>query len=441
VSEHDREERSFERASLESTFDRLWPLHRSITGAGLRASLDILEETVPLRRTEVASGTRVFDWTVPKEWQVRAAYLEAPDGSRIVDVGDHTLHLVGYSVPFRGVLGREELDRHLYSLPEQPDAIPYVTSYYQPRWGFCLPHRLRTALPEGNYRVVVDTELMDGSMTLADVLLPGDSADEVLLSTYLCHPSMANNELSGPLVAAQLYRRLAAWPRRRYSYRFVFVPETIGTIAYLSLHGEALRRQLRAGYVLTCLGDRGPFTYKRSRSAPTLADRAAETVLRDLEPDARAVDFVPMGSDERQYGSPGFDLPVGSLMRTMYGHYPEYHTSLDDRRFISFEALQRSIDIYEQVCGALEANVRYRSLAPYGEPRLGDRGLYPTAMVGASNVGTAEAILWLLNLADGDHDLLAVAERSGLTLAALTGAASRLLEAGLIAAEPGSAIR
>lgn len=430
------EQRTAERASLEDTFDRLWPQLRSITGAGLRSSLDILAELIPLQRSEVPSGTQVFDWTVPPEWVVRAAYVEGPDGSRIVDVADHTLHLVGYSIPFHGTLPRAQLDEHLFSLPEQPEAIPYVTSYYRPRWGFCLPHRQRASLPDGDYRVVVDTELKPGSMTLAHCLLPGDSDEEVLLSTYLCHPSMANNELSGPLVAAYLYRRLAARTRRHYSYRFVFVPETIGAIAYLAAHGEVLKRKLCAGYVLTCLGDPGGFTYKRSRSAPNLADRAAETVLRELEPSAEVLEFAPMGSDERQYCSPGFNLPVGSLMRTMYGRYPEYHTSLDDRSFISFEALQRSVDVCEAMCDALEANRTYRNLSPYGEPRLGDRGLYPTQMVAGGNVSAGEALFWLLNLADGEHDLLAIAERSGLPLAVLSEAAVQLVQAGLIDAGP-----
>lgn len=422
-----------ERRDLEATFDRLWPLLRSLTGAGVRATHDILAEWLPLERIEVPTGTRVFDWTVPQEWVVRSATLRGPDGRTIVNVREHTLHLVGYSVPFDGVLSREELDEHLYSLPERPDAIPYVTSYYAPRWGFCLPDRVRRSLPAGSYRVEVDTELIDGSMTLSECVLPGASDREVLLSTYTCHPSMANNELSGPLVAAALYRRLAAWPARRLSYRFVFGPETIGAIAYLAMRGAHLSRQLDAGYVLTCLGDPGPFTYKRSRQGDSLADRAASYALSDM-PDVRWLDFVPLGSDERQYGSPGFDLPVGSLMRSMYGTYPEYHTSDDDKSLIRFDALQASVDAYESVCRTLDlGGARYRNTMPYGEPQLGRRGLYDDLMVAGGHVHAADALFWVLNLSDGSNDLLAIAQRSGIALEAVASAADRCVAAGLLA--------
>lgn len=424
--------RARERAELEAVFDRLWPLPRSLTGEGVRATHDILAERLPLQRHEVPSGRKVFDWTVPPEWVVRQAYVEAPDGERILDVHRNNLHLVGYSVPFTGTVSREELDDHLYSLPDRPDAIPYVTSYYAPRWGFCLPDRQRRVLASGDYRVVVDTELVQGSMTLSEAVLPGDTDEEVLLSANTCHPSLANNELSGPLVAAFLYGRLAAWPRRRLSYRFAFLPETIGAIAFLALRGEHLRRRLRAGLVLTCAGDGGALTYKRTRRHGSLTDRAAEQVLPGFGP-VRWRDFTPTGSDERQYASPGFDLPVGSLMRTMYGEYPEYHTSDDDRSLIDFDALQGSIDAAEALCRAVDVGgARYRNLAPFGEPQLGRRGLYPDLTLAAKNVGAADAIFWLLNLSDGDHDLLAIAERSGLPLEALVDAAERCAAAGLL---------
>ncbi len=426
---------------IEAVFDRLWPLLRSLTGAGARATHDILGELVPLERIEVLSGTQVFDWTVPKEWVVREAYVRAPDGRRMFDVADNNLRLVNYSIPFRGKLTRRALDAHLHSRPDLPDAIPYVTSYYEPRWGFCLSEHERQALPEGDYDVVVDTGLVDGALTISEAVLEGSSGDEVLISTYTCHPSLANNELSGPLVAAFLYRRLVAWARRRFTYRFVFAPETIGAIAYLSLRGEHLRKRLAAGYVVTCVGLDTHFTYKRSRRGDSLADSAAIAALNEIGADFRVRDFAPTGSDERQYCSPGLDLPVGSLMRGAYGDYREYHTSLDNKVLLNFRALQGSIDAYEAVCRALESmgarpaaaarvasgrqrgrDAAFENLFPYGEPQLGRRGLYPT--IGAADQKRhVEALMWVLNLSDGQHDLTAIAERSGLPLEQLRSAA------------------
>ncbi len=424
--------RRAERAWLESTFDRLWPLPRSLTGDGVRQTHDVLAETMALERIEVASGTQVFDWTVPDEWRVNDAYVVGPTGERVVDYGSSNLHLLGYSVAFRGRLTRAELDRHLYSLPERPDAVPYATSYYAPRWGFCVAQRVRDALPEGEYEVVVDTETSSGSMTLSECVLPGTSGREVLLSTYTCHPSLANNELSGPLVAAALYARLARWPTRRLGYRFVLAPETIGAITYLALRGEHLQARLDAGYVLTCLGDRAALTYKRSRQGSSLADRAAQASLPGFG-EVRWHDFSPMGSDERQYCSPGFDLPVGSVMRSMYGTYPEYHTSDDNRDFVSFDHIQASVDACEALCLTLDqGGAVYRNLLPFGEPQLGRRGLYPDLTMGPANVGAGEAIFWVLNLSDSQHDLLAISERSGVDLATLHDAAQRCLAAGLL---------
>jgi aminopeptidase-like protein len=435
---------------IEAVFDRLWPLLRSLTGAGVRATHDILDEIVPLERFEIASRTQVFDWTVPKEWVVREAYVRAPDGRRMFDVAENNLRLVNYSAPFRGTISRSELDAHLHSRPDLPDAIPYVTSYYEPRWGFCLSERERRALPEGNYDVVVDTELVDGALTLSEAVLPGASRDEVLISSYTCHPSLANNELSGPLAAAFLYRRLAAWPRRRFTYRFVFAPETIGAIAYLSLRGAHLRERLAAGYVVNCVGLDTHFTYKRSRRGDGLADRAAIAALEQFGVDFRVRDFTPTGSDERQYCSPGFDLPVGSLMRGVYGEYPEYHTSLDNKSLINYRALQDSIAAYEAVCRALEdagahaaradrapvrrsldRNTTYENLFPYGEPQLGRRGLYPT-LGSADQSRRVAALMWVLNLSDGRHDLPAIAERSGLPIEQLASAASAAESKGVL---------
>ena len=415
---------------IEYFFDRLWPLMRSLTGDGVRATHDILGEILPLQRTEVPSGQQVFDWTVPKEWVVRKAYIIRPDGEKILDIKDNNLHLVSYSIPFQGTLPLTELDNHLHSLPDLPNAIPYVTSFYEPRWGFCLTDNQRKCLPDGDYEVVVDTELTDGSLTISEALLPGESSEEVLISTYTCHPSLANNELSGPLVAAFLYRRLASISKRRLSFRFAFFAETIGCIAYLALREPLLRERLIAGYVITCAGDRAPFTYKYSRRGNTLADRAAEYVLKDME-GVRYVPYSPIGSDERQYCSPGFNFPVGSLMRSMYGTFEEYHTSLDNKNFIDFGALAETVEVYARLCTTLDANNSFISQNPFCEPQLGKRGLYPNR--GSDKVAERlEALLWLLNLSDGQHDLLSIATRSGLSIENLDHAAQQCLAKGLI---------
>lgn len=416
---------------LENYFDRLWPILRSITGLGVRQTHDILSELVRLERTEVPSGTQVFDWTVPKEWKANEAYLIDPHGKRLLDVRDNNLRLVNYSVPFRGVISKNELEQHLYSLPDKPTAIPYVTSYYAPRWGFCLSQHERDALPDGNYQVVIDTEMIDGSLTLSEAVLPGESADEVLISTYTCHPSLANNELSGPLVAAFLYRELARLEQRHFTYRFVFLPETIGAITYLHLRGEHLTKHLVAGYVVTCIGDAGNFTYKRSRQETSLADRAAEHTLKHSGKPYKTLDFSPLGSDERQYCSPGFNFPVGSLMRSMYGTYPEYHTSLDNKSFISFEAMAESVQMYLRVMKTLESNRLYKNLFPHGEPQLGKRGLYET--IGRNTIPElSSAVFWLLNYGDGEHDLLWIADKSGYSIELLGKAAQACLEVGII---------
>jgi aminopeptidase-like protein len=421
---------------IESYFDHLWPILRSITGEGVRQTHDVLSELIRLERTEIPSGTQVFDWTIPKEWKVNEAYILDPNGKRVLDVKENNLHLLNYSIPFRGVLSRTELDKNLYSLPDKPTAIPYITSYYSPRWGFCLSQQQRDALPDGDYQVVVDTKLFDGSLTLSEAILPGETKDEVLISTYTCHPSLASNELSGPLVAAFLYKELAKLESRRLTYRFIFLPETIGAITYLHLRGEYLKQHLIAGYVITCIGDTGDFTYKRSRqsnliSTLALVDRAAEHVLKHSKKSHKILDFSPLGSDERQYCSPGFNLPVGSLMRSMYGTYPEYHTSLDNKSLISFEAMAEAVGMYLSVMKVLELNRTYKNLFPHGEPQLGKRGLYET--LGRNTIPElSSAVFWLLNYADGEHDLLWIAEKSGYSGELLDKAAKACLEANII---------
>jgi aminopeptidase-like protein len=416
---------------IEVLLDRLWPILRSITGEGVRETLAILSEIVPLHRIEIPSASKVFDWTVPPEWVVREAYVLTPTGERILDVQENNLHLLNYSTPFRGTLTRAQLDEHLHSLPDQPQAIPYITSYYEPRWGFCISQHQRDDLPEGDYEVVIDTEHIQGSLSIGEAVLPGCGEGEVLISTYTCHPSLANNELSGPLVAAFLHRRLSRWPSRRLTYRFVFAPETIGAIVYLSLRGEHLRESLLAGYVVTCVGTDDRFKLKRSRRGDTLADRAALHVLNQLPEQPRVLDFFPSGSDERQYCSPGFNLPVASVMRSMYGSYPEYHTSLDDRDLISGAALRESVDVYERILRVLDTNRRYVSRVPMCEPQLGRRGLYDTLGTRDSTIFT-DALLWVLNYADGEHDLLRVADMSGIAFAELARAGTACHDAGLV---------
>ena len=417
---------------IEEYFDRLWPLGRSITGPAYRTSLDILSEIMPTDRLRFETGLTVFDWTVPKEWHARSAFFVGPDGATHADFSTNNLHLVSYSVPFSGELTLDQLRPHLYSLPANPDAIPYVTSYYAENWGFCLSHNELLRLPEGTYRVVIDSDLYDGHVEVGEAVLPGETDREVLFSSYLCHPSLANDQLSGPLVLAFLYDRLKAMPARRHTYRFAIWPETIGSLCYLSQRGEYLRDHLVAGFQLACLGDRGAFTYKLSRRADTLADRVARVVMRDQGAHT-IVGFDPSnGSDERQLCSPGFNLPFGGLMRTIYGGFPQYHTSLDNKAYISADALAGSVEMALAIVDGLEHNERWRNTVQRGEPQLGRRGLYPNISSSPILKEDVQAAMWLLNFADERHDLLEIAERSKQTFAALRRAADALSAAGLL---------
>lgn len=415
---------------LEAYFDRLWPICRSITGNGVRDSLRILQELMPLHIHEVPTGTKVLDWTVPNEWNIRAAYIERQDGTRIADFSENNLHIVNYSTPFQGEVSYEELRNHVHTIPHMPKAVPYITSYYKERWGFCMSQETWDSLsPDERFRVVVDSELKPGSLTYADMVLPGETSDEIFFSTYICHPSMANNELSGPLAAAALYQKLAAMPRRRYTYRFVFVPETIGAICYLQQYGDHLKEAMKAGFVLTCCGDDGAFHYKRSRALNTLVNKVTEHHLRFKHTDAVVQPFRPDGSDERQYCSPGFNLPVGSLMRTPYYQYAQYHTSDDNKSFISFEALIGTAEAYFELCQLLEWNLCYTNLFPYGEPQLGKRGLYPEVLGPGDRRDYVDSLLFLLNYSDGAHDLLDIAELRGVHASQLIPIVQKCLEA------------
>jgi aminopeptidase-like protein len=405
-----------------------YPICRSITGDGVRRTLAMLQERIPLEIREVPSGTPVFDWTVPREWNIRDAWIKDPSGRKVVDFQDCNLHVLNYSVPVHEKLPLAELRKHLFTLPDKPDLIPYRTSYYKEAWGFCLQHRTLEALPEGEYEVHVDSTLEDGALTYGECLLPGDSEREVLLSTHVCHPSLCNDNLSGIAVMTELARELQARPRRRYSYRFLFIPGTIGSITWLALNDVRVDH----GLVAANLGDPGAFHYKKSRKGNAEIDRAVLAVLKDAGEPFGIEEFVPFGYDERQYGSPGFNLAVGSLTRTPYGRYPEYHTSADNLDFVKPQALEGSLRTYLAVIDVLEGNRRYLNLNPNCEPQLGRRGLYRA--IGGDESGRSRelALLWVLNLSDGEHSLLDIAERSGMSFAAIREAAGALLEVELL---------
>jgi aminopeptidase-like protein len=409
--------------------EELYPICRSITGDGVRRSLDILERTIPLTRTEVPTGTEVFDWKVPKEWNIRDACIKNARGERLIDFQKCNLHVLNYSTPVHAVVALPELRDHLFSIPDQPTWIPYRTSYYHETWGFCVTQVQLAALDEDQYEVVIDSSLTDGSLTYGECYLPGTRRDEVLISCHVCHPSLCNDNLSGISVAVFLARHLISRPHR-YSYRFLFVPGTIGAITWLARNQHEVGR-IKHGLVLTCLGDRGAFHYKKSRRGTTEIDRAAAYVLRTNRTPHEILEFSPYGYDERQFCSPGFNLPVGCLMRSVWGQFPEYHTSADNLDFITPGALQESLETCKAVTELLEQNRTYRSTNPFCEPALGRRGLYRST--GGTGIGVHNlACLWVLNLADGEHTLLDVAERSGLAFSVISEAATELAAHGLL---------
>jgi aminopeptidase-like protein len=401
---------------LENYFDRLWPICRSITGNGLRESFDILRELIPLELKEVPTGTKAFDWEIPKEWNITDAFILTPSGEKICDFRENNLHIVNYSVPQRREISFGELKAHLHYREDLPDAIPYVTSYYKENWGFCLSYNTFKKLSEkGTYKICIDSSLENGSLTYGQLVLPGKSKKEILFSTYLCHPGMANNELSGPLVLAMLYRKINELKDRKYTYRFIVAPETIGVIAFLAEYGAYLKEHIEAGYVLTCVGDEAPFILKHSKREHSLADRAASHVLKYSGHPFKAIPFSVGGSDERQYCSPGFNMPVASITRSMYQHYPEYHTSLDNKNFISFKAMCRTVELYFDIVQTLELNEKYCNKIPYCEPQLGKRGLYTnTGGTWGSGIEYTRQLLHFLSFADGETDLISLAEKRGL---------------------------
>ncbi len=419
-------------AELHAEVRELYPICRSITGNGLRESLRLLQRRIPLELHEVPTGTPVFDWVVPREWNLTSARLLGPDGQVVVDAAQLNLHILNYSVPHRGRVSREELDQHLYSIPEAPTLVPYRTSYYREAWGFCLSHDQRSRLLPGHYQVEIDTTLTQGSLTYGELVLPGSQEREVLLSTHCCHPSLANDNCAGMVMCAALARLLSPM-KRRYTYRFLFVPGTIGAITWLALNEKAAGR-IAHGLVAACVGDSGRLTYKRSRRGDAEIDRAVAHVLEHSGEEHEVRDFTPYGYDERQYGSPGFDLPVGSLTRTPYGEYPEYHTSADDPSLVKPEKLADTLRRYLEVLEVLEGNGLYRNLQPKCEPQLGKRGLYGTVGGKSQAMPNQMAMLWVLNLSDGGHSLLDIAGRSRRPFREVWQAARALEGAGLLSA-------
>ena len=429
-AESPEQARAAEGQQLLSLIEELYPICRSITGDGVRKTLSILSRYLPLSVSEIASGTQVLDWTVPNEWNIRDAYIADQSGRRVVDFRAHNLHVVNYSTPVQAKLSLAELRPHLHTLPKQPDLIPYRTSYYQETWGFCLSHNQLEALPEGQYDVCIDSTLAPGSLTYAEYVLPGESDEEILISTHVCHPSLCDDNLTGLAISVFLAQALKRVPRRRYTVRFLYAPGTIGAITWLAKNRERAAR-IAHGLTLTCLGDASPFTYKKTVSGAATIDRAAAWVLARSKLPHQLIDFFPYGYDERQYNSPGFRIPVGSLMRGRHGMFPEYHTSADNLSFVSPERMLESLELLRQIVELVDGNVAYRNLAPWGEPQLGKRGLYK-AMGGTDIPDLSLALLWVLNLSDGRHTLLDITERAQMDFRTIRVAADMLLAHNLL---------
>jgi len=427
---------------MHSLMTELYPICRSITGNGVRETLRVIKKSVPMEIHEVPTGTKVFDWTVPKEWNINDAYIVCPNGKKIAEFKKSNIHVLNYSIPMRKKMKFSELMEHLFTLPQHPDWIPYLTSYYKDNWGFCISHREYEKLVKednganADYEVVIDSELKDGSLTYGELYIRGENEDEILISTYLCHPSLCNDNLSGVVLAVELAKQIIALGgKHKFSYRIIFIPETIGAITWLSLN-EGRIKNIKHGLVATCCGDSGKMTYKKSRKGDATIDKAVEKILVDSGEPHEIVDFFPSGSDERQFCSPAFDMPVGSLMRTMYGKFPEYHTSADNLDFVKPEALANTFACYLRTLNILENNVTYINQNPKCEPQLGRRGLY--RMIGGQKDGGNKdaidelAVFWVLNQSDGSNSLLDIACKSGIKFEQIRLAADALRDAGLL---------
>lgn len=411
---------------------RLFPICRSITGDGVRKTLSVLKEFIPIDIVEVPSGTKVLDWEIPDEWNIREAWIKKSNGEKIVDFKNLNLHILNYSEPVQKRINLKELKEHLYTLPDYPDWVPYRTSYYSRQWGFCISHKQFENLSEDDYQVFIDSDLKPGSLTYGEYLIPGKTKEEVLFSCHICHPSLCNDNLSGIVLAVNLASELQKL-EPHYTYRFLFIPGTIGSITWLSRNEDKVKN-IKYGLVLSLLGDSSPFHYKRSRQGNTEIDLIVEYLLKS-EDRAKILDFSPYGYDERQFCSPGFNLPVGCLTRTPFGEFPEYHTSADNLDFINSDNLSESLALLFKVISVIERNKKWINTSPKGEPQLGKRGLYNSIGGQIQQKDYQMALLWILNLSDGNHSMLDIAKKSGIDFEILTQATNKLLKAGLLREE------
>jgi aminopeptidase-like protein len=423
-----------EGTSMYGLISELYPICRSITGYGVRQTLNILQKHIPLNIYEVPSGTKAFDWEVPREWNIRDAYIKNSKGKKIIDFNKSNLHVLNYSIPVNKKVSLGELKKHVYTLPDRPQWIPYRTSYYQENWGFCMSHNQFKKLPEDTYEVFIDSSLEKGNLTYGEFYIKGEREDEVLISTHVCHPSLCNDNLSGIVVSASLARIMSSITPAN-SYRFLFIPGTIGSIVWLSKNENRINK-IRHGLVATLLGDDSDFTYKRSRIGNAEIDRAVEHYLKSANKPYKIIDFIPYGYDERQYCSPGFNLPVGCLTRKQHGEFPEYHTSADNLDFVKPEKLAESLSVYIEILNILENDITYVNLNPKCEPQLGKRGLYDK-IGGTSETQIMQvAALWILNMSDGNNSLLDIADRSGIEFRLIKKTADALAECDLLKQYP-----
>ena len=415
---------------LYSFINELFPICRSITGNGTRKTLELIKQHIPLEIMEIPTGTKVFDWTVPKEWNIRDAYIKNSKGEKIIDFQKSNLHILQYSIPIHKKISIDELKNHLFTIEELPDYIPYKTSYYQENWGFCLSYNDFLKLQDDEYEVFIDSTLENGSLSYGELLLEGEQTDEILFSTYVCHPSMCNDNLTGISILTFLAKSLKN-KKLKNSYRFLFIPETIGAITWLSINENNVGK-IKGGLVATCLGDSGCLTYKKSRMENSIIDYAVEKVLEDSKSEYNLLNFFPTGSDERQFCSIGFNLPIGSLMRTIYGKFSEYHTSADNLEFINSQSLANSFNMYSNVVDVLENNQTYINVNPKCEPNLGKRGLYNLIGASKNSKQMNEPFLWILNQSDGNNSLLDISIKSNISFSKIIDAAKILYEHNLI---------